>query len=269
MHSLILKPNAAGSQTNLTAVPGGRANYQCVYDYPSHLNTEAYVFAENNTLEDLYDCGEMVATQNVSIENVSVNGVAKRENDTQACTAEVEIYPATAAYYGDAETLTEEFVEYLHSWNFNPESDLFWTIADVNGIEAGCRLDSGGAGCEAQLTQLFVDVGVEIVGEYITNYSPWHKDSIQVNQNFSVIAQEDNGRTLYDATTIRIDYKAPDGTEGSFNGDCIDGNRILAPVPAASNVTTGKFWFKFYAVLASGAILEGRPFFVNIRSGWI
>lgn len=269
MSSIILTPIAAGSLTGCTPVPGARANWECVNDYPENLGLESYVYVENGTQEDMYDMSVVQAGQRLKINNVGVVSRAERENNTQVCSAEVSIRPVAATSRGAVETLTETFVEYLNGWTTNPETDLFWTIGEVNAFEAGMRLISAGAGCEAQCTQLYVDLSVSVVGEFIGNYSPFYKDTVHVDQGYSVIAEEDHGRALFGATTVRIDYKDPDGVTGNITGDIIDQNRIIAPVTAAINNKTGKWWFKLYAVLAGGEILEGIPFFVNVEPKWI
>jgi len=269
MPEIIQRPIAAGSATALTAVPGARPNWQCVEDYPLNLGLESYVYSENATQEDLYDMSVIQAGQRIDINSVSVRARCERENNTQVCTVETSIRPAAATSRGAAQALTEAFTEYLDTWSVNPETDLFWTIADVNALETGMQLISAGLGCEAQCTQLYNMIDITVQGEYISNYSPFYKDAIHVDQGYSVIAEEENGRALHNATTVRIDYKDPNGVTGNITGDIMDHNRILAPVTAGVNNTTGKWWFKLYAVLAGGEILEGVPFFVNVQSKWL
>lgn len=268
MSSIILNPTGVGSITGCTPVPGARPNWQCVSDYPESLELESYAYAENGTQEDLYEMSAIVAGQRIKIDSVAVIGLAERENNTQVCSVEVSLRPAAVTSRGAVEALTEAFIEYINTWNVNPETDLFWTIADVNVLEAGMQLISAGAGCEAQTTQLYVNLTVTILGEFISNYPPFYKDVIHVNQGYSVIAQEDHGRALWGATTVQIRYRDPNGAEANIDGDIIDQNRIIAPITAAINNQTGKWWFKLYAVLAGGEILEGRPFFVNVEPEW-
>lgn len=269
MPEIIQRPIAAGSATALTEIPAARPNWQCVEDYPESLGVESYVYEENGTAEDLYDMSTIQGLQRLKINSISVRAVCERENNTQACTVETSLRPAAATTRGAAQTLTEVFVEYLNTWAVNPETDLFWTIADVNGLEAGLQLISGGAGCEAQCTQLYNVLDVSILGEYISNYAPFYKDIIHVDQGYSVVLEEDNGRSLFNATTVRVDYRDPAGTLGNITGDIIDENRIIVPVTAALNNQTGKWWFKLYAVLAGGEILEGKPIFINISPKWL
>lgn len=227
------------------------------------------MYEENGTAEDLYDMEQIVATQRVQINSVSIRGLCERENDTQVCTVEMSLRPAAATSRVTAVNLTTTFTEYLGTWTVNPEDDLLWTIAALNAIEAGCQLVSGGAGCEARCTQLYAWVDVSILGEYISNFSPFYKDAIHVDQGFSVIAQEDQSRALWNATTVQINYKAPDGTLGNIMGNILEGTKVIAPVTAALNNQTGKWWFKLYVVLATGEILEGIPFFVNVEPRWL
>jgi len=269
MSSIILNPIGVGSVTGCTPIPGARPNWQCVNDYPQSLEGESYVFVDNGTQEDMYDMSTIEALQRIKITSVAVIALAERENNTQICSAEVGIRPVAATSRGAIEALTEIFVEYINTWNVNPETDDFWTIADVNAFEAGVRLISAGVGCEAQCTQIYINLTVAVLGEFITNYSPFYKDIIHKDQNYSVIAQEDYGRSLFGATTVQIRYKDPDGVTGNITGDIIDENKIIVPVSAAVNNKTGKWWFMVYAVLAGGEILKGKPFFVNVQPEWI
>jgi len=268
MGSIIIKPNGAGSVTGLTAVPGARPNWECVNDYPESLMDESYVYTENGTQEDMYDMSVIQAGQQINIDSVAIIGLSERENNTQICSVEVCVRPGAVTSRGAVEVLTEAFVEYMNAWNVNPETDLFWTIADVNALEAGIRLISGGAGCESQCTQVYVALTVNVQGEQVTNFGSFYKDIIHINQGYSVIAKEDYGRSLFGATTIEIEYKDPNGITGNITGDIIDQNRIIAPITAGLNNKTGKWWFKLYAVLVGGEILEGIPFFVNVQPRW-
>ncbi len=270
MPSFILTPLAAGSQTNLSPIPIGRANYLCVDDYPNDLDTSSYVFAENGTLEDLYDSSVLISTLKLDISSLRVVSNCKRENTSQVCTVEPALRPSATTYRGDAQTLTESFVEYSNEWLVNPEDAAFWTLTAVNALEFGHRLVSGGAGTEAQSTQSYAEITASIIGEKVSNSSSYQpSDVIHLNQGYSIIAKEEQGRNLFGASTIQINYKGPDGVSGSLPGSIIDSNAIIAPMPAATNNQTKKWWFKLYAILAGGEILEGVPFFANVQPEWV
>lgn len=271
MPIILIHPTGVGNANANSPIPVGRANWACVDDYPEHLDTDSYVYSENGTNDDSYDMSTIQTGQRIQINSVAPNALFKRENDTQACEGGVRIRTGGTSYLNATNaTLTESWVVHSSAWAVNPQTALFWTIADINAIETGVRLVSAGAGCEAQCTQLYTELDVSILGEYITNYSPlFYKDVIHVDQGFSVIMQEDDDRPLFGAGTVRIDYTAPDGTTGNINGDIIDGSRVIAPVTAALNNQTGKWWFRLYVVLAGLEVLEGVPMFVNVQPAWV
>jgi hypothetical protein len=252
----------------LSVIPLGRANFECVNDYPDSLQDESYVYAENATQEDLYAMTDLVATLPVEINSVTPTVRCRRDNALAACTAELSINPG-AISRSAANALTEVYTNYTNEWAVNPFTDDFWTIANVNGLTAGMRMGSAAAGTEARCTQMFISVDVTILREVVTNVAGLFSDDIHVNQMFAVHAEESSGRSLHGATTARIIGRDPGGTEHNYDGNIVDDTRILAPVPAADNTVTGKWMFSLYAVLAGGEILEGPPFFANVQPRWI
>lgn len=271
MPELILTPNSDEVNT-LSVIPLLRPNFECVYLYPIERGDISYVYVDNGNGADHYGIIGLVATQNFSISNVTSHALCKKENDTQVCTVEnnIRIPGGPVANYGTAYPLTESFELYSYSWSADPDNYINWTIGNIIPIWVGLRLVSGGAGCEAQCTQCYLSLDVTILGEKVSNNSSYQpSDVVHVNQDYSVIAKEDQGRILFGSTTVQIKYKDPDGVEGTLTGDIIDQNAVVAPMPAATNNKTGKWWFKLYTVLAGGEILEGVPFFTNVQPEWV
>ena len=261
----IARPSA-NALVSLSPIPVARANYLCLNDYPRHLFAESYVFAENATAADAYDISQIVSTLNIQIESVTVKAVCQAENALNACTAEMALRIAATSYFsGVVEALTINWTEFSATWLSNPDTNDFWTIADINALEAGLQLISGGAGTEARCTQLYLEISFSILGEKISPINALVSDKIFKDQGFSIIIQLPTSTALHETgNTNAILYEAPDGSTGSLNAIVIDTNRLFASIPKATISEAGKWIFKGLITLASGEVIETENTFVNV-----
>ena len=271
MPSIILTP-AAAAATGLSVVPALRPNWECVSAYPDNLGIDSYVYIVNNTGNDFYQRTVIPSNLLISIHYLSVTARCKAENAAAACTAEPGINIIATTSYGDIVTLTTSWQDISHYWYVNPHTVNFWSLTEPTfpASYIGIRLASAAAGTEAQCTQVYGSIYFEIIGEVVTNFFPFYHDSIHIGHAFSVFAQEDNGRPLYNTTTRQIAYRSPDGATGVLNAAIVDSNKLLCTIPAALNNQLGKWHFQLLAVNIGGMseTYRGKPFFVNVCSQW-
>ena len=262
---LYLKPLGPGSVTDLTAEPIALANWEAVNSILFDPTTISYVYNTVLTRRDLYDIDTIPSALDLSVS--SVQSVCYCKEIASPGEVKMSVFVNASSYYSTSFPLTASFDYYRFTWLTNPDTETFWQLSDIQSMEAGVELTSA---TESHCAQLYLIVNVDVVGEKISNSSFYQpSDVIHINQGFSIISKEDQGRSLLEATTIQIKYKDPTGVEGTLTGTVVDQNAIFATLPAATNTKTGKWWFKLYAVLAGGEILEGVPFFTNVQPEWI
>lgn len=268
--SSILIPTGAGGLTTLVPVPagGGLINWERVNEYPT-ANFSDYVHtgAGGALLVDSYIKDLVPVTPVITISKVRCRALCA-ESSNQASQLEFVVdqlgFPASPSPTFDLSTVPILFV---YDWLEDPFDSTAWTPALLNARNFGPRLN--GVVSDAICYQFFSEVFFETPGERISNSSIYQpSDVIHVNQNYSVFAREERGRSLIGATTARIDYIDPDGVEGSLAGWIIDNGTLLGFMPVATNSKTGKWRFKLYAVLPGGEIMEGVEFFTNVQLEW-
>ncbi|HUX56536.1 MAG TPA: hypothetical protein VMV77_06150 [Bacteroidales bacterium] len=267
MSFIFLYPAGAGDNTALTAEPVALANWEATRDIYTTGGVISYVYNTAAIDDDLYVLDSIPTYLSIFVGSVTVYALCRK---TAAPASLFQILLRTLGSNDSSSTIEPSAVEYtLYSnvWHFNPTSGLPWTAEDLADLEIGVTLQNvSGARC----ANIYTKVEVNFLGEKISNSSSYQpSDVIHVNQGFSVVAKENQGRSLAGSSTLQIKYKDPDGVEGTLSGLVIDQNALFASVPAATNTKTGKWWFKLYAVLAGGEILEGVPFFTNVQPMWV
>jgi hypothetical protein len=267
----IIRASGNTPAINLTPVPAARDNYLCIADYPRYLYAESYVYAENATEYDIYDLTTLPATLSVRVNSVTVKALVAKENDAAAGTAELVLeIDGNLHYSGTAETLTTSWAEISHTWTVNPETDDFWSISDINDLEAGIRLISAAAGTEARCTQLYIDAQLSLIGlKAAPSINSISSNHIPVSSDFSVILPLPSAIDIYETgNTIEIIAKLPDGSTSDLSAVIIDSAYLLATIPAATASSAGKYQFRGKITFASGDIMQTDPISINVREPW-
>jgi len=156
-------------------------------------------------------------------------------------------------------------------------SRLFFWAATSSGSFRSCSYSIAGALSAAddhsspaspECYQLYLGINFSYEGEIITNFDEVASDEIHVDQDYSIVAREEMGRSLFGCTNPKILYKNPEGITGELEALVVDQDKLLATMPAVINSLAGKWRFIFYCVLPGGEILEGIPFFTNVQKRW-
>jgi len=271
MSSILLFP-AANSVVQHTAFPIAGQNFASVNNYPfepqylSHIHNAVVP----GTHQDSYTKASLL-TLNYEITSLdficsSIHGGAW---PGILFTVEPLFIAGGVTTYGTAHPLTTAWAWFSYISLINPATGKPWTIADVNTITAiGLRSVTIVASA-CYTNNFYVKVNASIAGEYVTNSEPYLSDNIQVNQDYSILADSPASRNLLKCTIPKILYKLPSGVTGSLDAEVWDETKLLAKMPAATNVAAGKTLFKLSCTLPGGQLLEGDPFFANILSRWV
>jgi len=159
--TIILRPTGSGSTTQLSLEPYREwrgyyyyyfSNYEHV-DEASSDGDSSYVYRDGSERMDTY------AMRNASlslstINKVTIHYVARVDSSGSARPV---IRTNGVNYYGTSQALTTSYVEYTFTWEKNPYTDVAWTWAGINSLEAGIALQDSGSG-NAKCTQIWIEV---------------------------------------------------------------------------------------------------------------
>jgi hypothetical protein len=152
--SEILRPDGAGSITNLTA-SGCGSNYQCVDEVSSDDDATYVERGSNSYRTDVYsltDTGVGAGT----IDSVVVH-CRTRKTMTQG-NVQPTLYVGSTEYNGAAQSLTSTYADYSQAWSTNPNTGAAWTWTEINNLQAGVCLRGQGSHFPAYCTQVWVEV---------------------------------------------------------------------------------------------------------------
>jgi hypothetical protein len=156
MSTIIYRPNAAGSLTELT--PSSGSNYAAVDDTGSGDSDTTYVKLEDTTHYhiDLYNF--QTPTQTGIINSVKVYSRCKVAQHDAGYANEV-LYLGSTLYQGsDVHTLTESYVLYSNTWAKNPATSNNWEWSELTNLQFGVELKNGSRGDIAYCTQVYLEI---------------------------------------------------------------------------------------------------------------
>lgn len=153
---LTLAPNADSTPLELTALGGGD-HYIEVDEQPDpdEDSTRVYTTSTANKV-DLY------GLPNHTTESGTINSVkayARCRYTAGVSYGQIKIKTHATVYSGDEETLPPfDYTTYSKTWSDNPNTLTAWTWAEVDALEAGIQLRTGGVKRGAHCTQVYVEV---------------------------------------------------------------------------------------------------------------
>ena len=152
--SEILRPDGAGSITNLTA-SGCGSNYQCVDESSSDDDATYVERASNSYRTDVYSLA------NSGVGSGTIDSVVLhchvRKTQLQG-EVQPTLYVSSTEYNGTAQSLTTSYVDYSQAWATNPNTSVAWTWTEINDLQAGVRLKGQNSSFPAYCTQVWVEV---------------------------------------------------------------------------------------------------------------
>ncbi len=133
-----LLPIGVGNSGQWTSSSGG-ANWTNVDDVPANDDVDYNYTATVDAL-DLYDM------QNLSTDQGAIVGVQalalSRKDDAGARSIVNAVRTNGVNYFGDVKALGDNYVYHMKVWELNPNTGLVWSIAQVNAVECGMKLNA-------------------------------------------------------------------------------------------------------------------------------
>jgi hypothetical protein len=161
--AMILRPNGAGSSTNLS-VTGCVNNYECVYEAESDGDT-TNVAASVVTGTDTYAIADHAAGISGAIYSVTVKAIARKSSSgaSPAYQLVVRTHGTDYGYPTTPGTLASmSFYEVSTALPLNPSTSGAWTWAEVDALEAGMFLEHENPSKFGVYTQLWVEVSYNV-----------------------------------------------------------------------------------------------------------
>lgn len=241
-----LRPNAAGTYTQLTPYPGaGEANWQDVDDItPDEDSTYVYGLSVNDT----YNLSDHVAGTG-SIYGVTIYVRAKYVTEPIYIYIKIRTESYNYTSYPYMPSLTDSYADYSKLWTNNPATGVAWTWAEIDALEAGIIFN--GNTITSRCTQVYVEVEYgPALTPTATTQAVTSVDKTTATGNGTIVS---NGGDII--TEKGICYKV--GTSGdpttadSTQHDHVDS--VGAYTEAVTGLTAGTgYRFRAYAINSTG-----------------
>jgi prepilin-type N-terminal cleavage/methylation domain-containing protein len=153
--TVTLRPNGAGTITNIPNRPGCAANWQCVSEITADDAISEVSINSSSWATDVYALSDPPSLF-CNIVSVKVSGRALRDQ-TQG-DIQPSVYVGGTEYNGASTPLTNSWTNYSHTWATNPATGAAWSWADITNLQAGARIRGQSVPFSARLTQVWVVV---------------------------------------------------------------------------------------------------------------
>jgi hypothetical protein len=130
-----LLPSGAGDVTGWSAFSD--TNYKNV-DESAHNSDTDYNYSSTVNASDFYAMGNM-SDPSGSIRALQLTYVARKDDALPRVTAPL-INTGGSVYAGGNDSLTTSYAHYYETWNFNPNTSDYFTVSDINAIQAGIQV---------------------------------------------------------------------------------------------------------------------------------
>jgi len=152
--SVILRPNAAGDETNIPGASPGGNHWDMVDDVtPDNDGTLVYTLYVNTYKRDLYALSNHTGSGTINWIKVWI----RSRGDPTAARAKTAIKTGGTVYEGSEIALTTSYTNYYTQYTTNPYTGLPWTWSDLDALQAGTSIHDGGV-TYSRCTQVYVEV---------------------------------------------------------------------------------------------------------------
>jgi len=244
-------------------------------------NTLVFVITATQLRSIKYNGGALADVDNIATDITAASGISVDTTLLRIFVSEETNSYIICYTYDAAGNLTWEYTEPLAQEpgfsSIDPNvTSLFFATGAPSGIRSAFydNLNNFNYSSAAispiapKCVQLNVNVNFSYSGEVVSNFNDLSSDEIHIDQDYTIIAQAEYGKSLHGCTTPQILYKDPNGNTGTIAAIVVDQDKLMATVISDVNIVVGKWRFKLYCVLPGGKILEGIPFFTNVQSRW-
>lgn len=154
--TLILRPSAAGTYTQLSVNTG--SNYNAVHDESSDSDSTYVYTTSTSSRYDTYNIPDTTLS-GLTIQSITVHIVARGTSISYDGYARPTILIGGTRYYpSNYIDLTTSYAEYTNSWTTNPNGGSAWTWTDINNLEIGVQMYASVSGYQTRCTQVWVEI---------------------------------------------------------------------------------------------------------------
>jgi hypothetical protein len=159
MSTEILRPSAAGDETNLSLYPdSGEQNWQ---DVGEAVADDDATFVWTNSVAYLRDLYNLPSSSELGIINsITVYARCKAAETPTQSSAKIAVKTGGTTYESAEQTLTNDWALYSNPWTKNPLTGVAWTWDDINALQIGVALRRpiAGLGYGSYCTQVYVEI---------------------------------------------------------------------------------------------------------------
>ena len=272
---LTLDPSGNSPITPVPGLPGTGPPYD--YQKVSDDSDSSYLFTNVPSswlqmnygidyLQDLYEISDSGGATDEIIE-VQVGMRVKRDSFTSGVlqkSARTVLYTNGSFFFGDPEEVTTDWVDYVTTYDKNPQTSLKWTWSEIDNLQAGVELRSATDGWVfTYCSEVWIEVQygvntgqITVIKEVVNDHGGQAKPS-----DFTIFLNDPSGTSFpgdESGTTIELDAgtaynvteTGPAGYQATFVGDCtgtieagivklciISNDDIPPPTPSVPSVT--------------------------------
>ena len=180
MSTETLRPNAAGSLTNIALQYPASTYHWDKVDETTADGSGTYLYETNTTIQyDLFNLSAPTLSDSAAINSVTIYAVCRRGvSSPYSIKAQIVTRTNGSTYYGTltplyatdwSEVLSKEYIS-------NPHTGSAWTKSELTDLQAGIGLRGYGGGQNAECTQVYVVVdytpGYTVSSSVIIGVSP-------------------------------------------------------------------------------------------------
>lgn len=199
MATEILRPNAAGDETNLTPKPGtGEENWEDVDEAVSDDDTTRVQTVATTWVRDLYNLPAH-SEGSGTISKVTVKANLRTRESPNQTSGKLACKTGGTAYEGNEETLGTTYAIYSKEWITNPNTSSAWTWNEVDALQIGVSIRrgvSGSATSHSHATQAYVEVDYTAVTEKTSSDAGSGVDAVDSLQTPGAKSSSDAGSGL-------------------------------------------------------------------------
>lgn len=149
MTTVIYRPNAAGTTTNITS--GGSTHW----DQVNEVGDGAGIYTNSTSYQlDTYNFANPTETGTIN----SVKVYVKLYTDTSGTSyGKAAIRSGATDYYGSEESVTSSAATYSKTWTTDPATSAAWTWSGINSLEIGVSLKYA-SGSYVNCVKVYVEI---------------------------------------------------------------------------------------------------------------
>lgn len=212
--TLTIRPNTQGYYSGWTnfGCSSGTSEWQCVDENPA--NTTDYLYTSSKNVYESFAFEDTGLTTE-TINSVTLYFYGQKYSDTRYRFQPL-VRASSTNYLGSLISLTSSYASYSQTYTTNPATGSAWTIAQVNGLEAGMKSYSTNYG--GKIAQVYAVVDYSIPDScFDTDYNNIYSNGT-VSGYYNNVPYSDNDYCV-DASNV-MEYLCAGASEQSSQQSC-------------------------------------------------